>query len=218
MTHHRLCWAPLGVHVSQHSHEAVSLRLGVANESVIRGGVGRDRGRMNWCWMITFLRTSLDLSFYRACAPGVWIGPRPVKAQAEDGLPGQTAIVGATTCKSCVVCQRRSRSYMIYRRRLPLLRVVLGLPHPQHRHFTVLALESSADDTCAAVVTSSGQILSNVVLKQNNVQVRSTLIHSHLDMSTDTNSLAVFIPTELCRLTNKIWSVYPRFRFTRGGR
>jgi len=37
------------------------------------------------------------------------------------------------------------------------------------RHFTVLALESSADDSCAAVVTSSGQILSNVVLKQNHV-------------------------------------------------
>lgn len=42
------------------------------------------------------------------------------------------------------------------------------------RHFTVLALESSADDTCAAVVTSSGQILSNVVLKQNHVSVLST--------------------------------------------
>ena len=39
------------------------------------------------------------------------------------------------------------------------------------RHFTVLALESSADDTCAAAVTSSGRILSNVVLKQNHVYV-----------------------------------------------
>jgi N6-L-threonylcarbamoyladenine synthase len=37
------------------------------------------------------------------------------------------------------------------------------------RHLTVLALESSADDTCAAVVTSSRKILSNVVLKQNHV-------------------------------------------------
>ncbi|TFK25491.1 glycoprotease [Coprinopsis marcescibilis] len=32
--------------------------------------------------------------------------------------------------------------------------------------FTVLAVESSADDTCAAVVTSSRKILSSVVLKQ----------------------------------------------------
>jgi N6-L-threonylcarbamoyladenine synthase len=34
------------------------------------------------------------------------------------------------------------------------------------RRFTVLALESSADDTCAAVVNSSREILSNVVAKQ----------------------------------------------------
>lgn len=50
------------------------------------------------------------------------------------------------------------------------LRVALGT-RPHLRHFTVLALESSADDTCAAVVTSSGQILSNVVLKQNHMYV-----------------------------------------------
>ncbi len=37
------------------------------------------------------------------------------------------------------------------------------------RHFTVLAFESSADDTCAAVVTSSRKILSNVVVKQNHL-------------------------------------------------
>ena len=35
--------------------------------------------------------------------------------------------------------------------------------------FTVLAFESSADDTCAAVVTSSRQILSNVIIKQNHL-------------------------------------------------
>ncbi|EIN11412.1 peptidase M22 glycoprotease [Punctularia strigosozonata HHB-11173 SS5] len=35
------------------------------------------------------------------------------------------------------------------------------------RDFTVLAIETSADDTCAAVVTSDRQILSNVVVKQH---------------------------------------------------
>lgn len=40
------------------------------------------------------------------------------------------------------------------------------------RPFTVLALESSADDTCAAVVTSSRRILSNVVVKQLRLSVR----------------------------------------------
>ncbi|KAF8550480.1 peptidase M22 glycoprotease [Imleria badia] len=37
------------------------------------------------------------------------------------------------------------------------------------RFFTVLAVESSADDTCAAVVTSSRQILSNVIIKQHDL-------------------------------------------------
>lgn len=54
---------------------------------------------------------------------------------------------------------------------LSSLRVPLALrtSRPHLRLFTVLALESSADDTCAAVVTSSGKILSNVVIKQNHV-------------------------------------------------
>jgi N6-L-threonylcarbamoyladenine synthase len=37
------------------------------------------------------------------------------------------------------------------------------------RNFTVLAIETSADDTCAAVVTSDRKILSNVVVKQHAV-------------------------------------------------
>jgi N6-L-threonylcarbamoyladenine synthase len=50
-----------------------------------------------------------------------------------------------------------------------MIRHRLSLPLRFCRRFTVLALESSADDTCAAVVTSSRKILSNVVLKQNHV-------------------------------------------------
>ena len=42
------------------------------------------------------------------------------------------------------------------------------------KEFNVLALESSADDTCAAIVTSTRRILSNVVIKQNNMSVGST--------------------------------------------
>ncbi|KAG2151807.1 glycoprotease family-domain-containing protein [Suillus cothurnatus] len=41
--------------------------------------------------------------------------------------------------------------------------------HTGRRTFTVLGFESSADDTCAAVVTSSRQILSNVVVKQHDL-------------------------------------------------
>ncbi|KAH7873194.1 peptidase M22 glycoprotease [Lentinula edodes] len=41
-----------------------------------------------------------------------------------------------------------------------------------NRLFTVLAFESSADDTCVAVVTSDRQILSNVVIRQNDLVER----------------------------------------------
>ena len=37
------------------------------------------------------------------------------------------------------------------------------------RRFTVLAIESSADDTCAAIVDYTRRIHSNVVIKQNEV-------------------------------------------------
>jgi len=47
---------------------------------------------------------------------------------------------------------------------------------PSARHFTVLAIESSADDTCAAVVTSDKRILSNVVIKQLKLYVPFTFL------------------------------------------
>ncbi|EAU91347.1 glycoprotease [Coprinopsis cinerea okayama7 len=53
------------------------------------------------------------------------------------------------------------RSALLARPRVPPL-----LPSVQKSPFTILAIESSADDTCAAVVDSSKRILSNVVLKQ----------------------------------------------------
>ncbi|KAJ7594741.1 Gcp-like domain-containing protein [Mycena floridula] len=43
----------------------------------------------------------------------------------------------------------------------------LSFGHSLSRRFTVLAFESSADDTAVAVVTSSRQILSNVVISQH---------------------------------------------------
>ncbi|KAL1945590.1 hypothetical protein VTO73DRAFT_1592 [Trametes versicolor] len=49
----------------------------------------------------------------------------------------------------------------------PLRRSLAVAFRPVHaRAFTVLALESSADDTCAAVVTSDRKVLSNVVISQ----------------------------------------------------
>src|SRR6266545_4829326 len=48
------------------------------------------------------------------------------------------------------------------------------------RSFTVLAVESSADDTCAAIVHSSRRIYSNVVIKQNEVYVYLSMTFYHL--------------------------------------
>lgn len=47
----------------------------------------------------------------------------------------------------------------------------------QARGLIVLALESSADDSCAAIVTSDRQILSNVVIKQHHLNVKHGGIH-----------------------------------------
>ncbi|KAF8647100.1 hypothetical protein AX16_006934 [Volvariella volvacea WC 439] len=70
-----------------------------------------------------------------------------------------------------------------------MLRPLLSLPSTKllpaqragvsliRRQFTVLAVESSADDTCAAVVRSDGQILSNVVIKQFDLHERYGGIH-----------------------------------------
>ncbi|KAI0040638.1 glycoprotease [Auriscalpium vulgare] len=56
--------------------------------------------------------------------------------------------------------------HLVGRPRLPLRQLNRARAS---RAFTVLAIESSADDTGVAVVTSSGQILSNVVIKQHTV-------------------------------------------------
>ncbi|KAF9007988.1 Gcp-like domain-containing protein [Cyathus striatus] len=70
-----------------------------------------------------------------------------------------------------------SRSLRVKHRYIPLPII--------HRSFTVLAVETSADDTCAAVVTSSRYILSNVVTKQHDLHEKYggieplTAIHAH---------------------------------------
>lgn len=59
----------------------------------------------------------------------------------------------------------------ILRSRVHISRGYLPSPGPgaSARSFTVLAVESSADDTAAAIVTHERQILANVVIKQNQI-------------------------------------------------
>jgi N6-L-threonylcarbamoyladenine synthase len=45
------------------------------------------------------------------------------------------------------------------------------------RNLTVLALESSADDSCASIINSEREILSNVVIKQHHLNVKHGGIH-----------------------------------------
>ncbi|EJU00644.1 peptidase M22 glycoprotease [Dacryopinax primogenitus] len=55
--------------------------------------------------------------------------------------------------------------------------------------FVVLALESSADDTCAAIVSSNRTIHSNIVLKQNHIHQIYAGIHPHLAILSHTEQM-----------------------------
>jgi len=83
------------------------------------------------------------------------------------------------------------------------------------RRFTVLALESSADDTCAAVVTSNREILSNVVLSQNRQLEQYGGIHPYISMQTHQNNMPIAIRRAL-RDANTSMSSIDGIAFTRG--
>ncbi|GAA5885220.1 hypothetical protein JCM6882_009524 [Rhodosporidiobolus microsporus] len=60
---------------------------------------------------------------------------------------------------------------------LPVLRRGFATSASSRKPLVVLGLESSADDTCAAIVDSSRRILSNVVLKQSSIHESFGGIH-----------------------------------------
>ncbi|KAM5530122.1 hypothetical protein V8D89_016200, partial [Ganoderma adspersum] len=67
----------------------------------------------------------------------------------------------------------------------------------QTRNFTVLALESSADDTCAAVVTSDRQILSNVVVNQQSSLEQYGGIHPYVALHAHQRRMASVVQRAL---------------------
>ncbi|KAG5650193.1 hypothetical protein H0H81_000352 [Sphagnurus paluster] len=73
------------------------------------------------------------------------------------------------------------------------------------RRFTVLALESSADDSCAAVVTSSRAILSNVVLKQNHLHEGYGGIHPMVAIQAHQRNMV----SPICAAVRPLTSVQP---------
>ncbi|KIL68931.1 hypothetical protein M378DRAFT_71041 [Amanita muscaria Koide BX008] len=82
--------------------------------------------------------------------------------------------------------------------------------------FIVLALESSADDTCAAVVTSSRQILSNVVIKQNQLQVAYGGIHPSVAIEAHQRNMPLAVQQALKNANVDLVRDIDGIAFTRG--
>ncbi|KAF8070292.1 Gcp-like domain-containing protein [Lyophyllum atratum] len=84
------------------------------------------------------------------------------------------------------------------------------------RCFTVLAVESSADDTCAAVVTSSRDILSNVVIKQNDLHEGYGGIHPMVAIQAHQRNMPIAVKRALREANLDIRKDIDGIAFTRG--
>ncbi|KAH7108184.1 peptidase M22, glycoprotease [Auriculariales sp. MPI-PUGE-AT-0066] len=83
------------------------------------------------------------------------------------------------------------------------------------RTFTVLAFESSADDSCAALVTSSRKILANVVIKQDKLNASFGGIHPYIALDQHQSNLPVALRTALNEAKLSVSDV-DGIAFTRG--
>ncbi|GAA6004661.1 hypothetical protein JCM10207_000971 [Rhodosporidiobolus poonsookiae] len=79
----------------------------------------------------------------------------------------------------------------------------------------VLGLESSADDTCASIVSSTRQILSNVVLKQNHIHDTYGGIHPLHAQEAHQRNMPLAIQQALAEANLQLGDV-DAFAFTRG--
>ncbi|RDB25348.1 putative tRNA N6-adenosine threonylcarbamoyltransferase, mitochondrial [Hypsizygus marmoreus] len=84
------------------------------------------------------------------------------------------------------------------------------------RNFTVLAFESSADDTCAAVVTSSREILSNVVIKQHDLHEGYGGIHPMIAIEAHQRNLPIAVKRALKEANVSVAKDIDGIAFTRG--
>ncbi|KAH9928055.1 glycoprotease [Amylocystis lapponica] len=83
------------------------------------------------------------------------------------------------------------------------------------RAFTVLAIESSADDTCAAVVTSDRKILANVVIKQNSYHEAYGGIHPYVAIGAHQKNMPFAVSRALAEANLAVTDV-DGIAFTRG--
>ncbi|KAG6906217.1 hypothetical protein DXG01_015156 [Tephrocybe rancida] len=84
------------------------------------------------------------------------------------------------------------------------------------RPFTVLALESSADDSCAAIVSSVPKILSNVVIKQNNIHEVYGGIHPKFAIQGHQRNIPLAVAQALSTANLDIRKDIDGIAFTRG--
>ena len=84
-----------------------------------------------------------------------------------------------------------------------------GAGQGRTRQFNVLALESSADDTCAAVINSDRKILSNIVISQHTQYGHLFLkfVRQSLIQLLGMRILAEYILFTPCRVTKELWCV-----------
>ncbi|KAI0915829.1 hypothetical protein AcV5_003644 [Taiwanofungus camphoratus] len=85
----------------------------------------------------------------------------------------------------------------------------------KYRPFTVLAIESSADDTCAAVVTSERQILSNVVVRQDSYHESYGGIHPYVAIEAHQRNMPATVRRALTEAKMSVNDV-DGIAFTRG--
>ncbi|KAH8828491.1 glycoprotease [Flagelloscypha sp. PMI_526] len=78
-------------------------------------------------------------------------------------------------------------------RRRALFSTVRRFLHTSTKPLCILGIESSADDTCAAVVTSSRNILSNVVIKQNDIHEQYGGINPYVALHAHQRNMPVAI-------------------------
>ncbi|KAF9467255.1 Gcp-like domain-containing protein [Collybia nuda] len=104
---------------------------------------------------------------------------------------------------------------MFFFSRYPTTRI-LHLHCVARRHFTVLAVESSADDTCAAIVTSSRQILSNVVIKQHDLHEGFGGIHPMIAIEAHQRNMPIAVKRALGEAKLDVSKDIDGIAFTRG--
>jgi hypothetical protein len=171
------------------SHLSLKFRAGYS--SFTRNDNGNDNGNDNShrC-MLRVPRGAANAVRTRGTGRTCRLGLSPLSPPMHSDKTGHRRLT--STCSPLLRPFSRTRSVLSLSPSLSSRAIPTPIPVPRtpsltthHRSvhpparppLTVLALESSADDSCAAVVTSSREILANIVIKQHHINARYGGIH-----------------------------------------